>query len=395
LLLFASQPTVDVTDANQDDDGPWASFSFDGRLRRVRRPTSVLHMRDVDTGEAVDIAPELVDDLPPTDETIIYKATFDASGRLIGRLLPERTANNGPDVARRAAFAPRSDATALYLARYMPWSRAALTFMNTPEALSVLMEGLYHAAGLMLFDGFIDIQGMQQLMADSLVDDKCAPDDLIRDIQAKYGHQPYEWWHELVQNADTIQAACFQHNRYQVSAESANAASTLDVLRDFSALEEHNTLWTQAAARLHAVIVEFFINNGRVGTATSDFVEAAHTYDMLFWHDATGDAAHVLRQSPLAGWIEPSTTLTALGASARAAMSRLHECTPIVVVNHTEQWNDYALSYLLATLVWAAPPPSNAGVFAATGSHVPVKIVMLCDSMERVQRHAKLGPQSV
>lgn len=393
LLLFAEQPAVDVSDANLPDDGLWASISFDGRQRRVRRPTGPLQMRDVATGEPVTIAPELVDDLPPTDDTIVFRASFDESGRLVGRLVPERTTNNNAGTHGVAAYAPRNDAAALYLARYMPWSRAVLIFMDRFHAVDAIIDGLHAMGPVLLVYGCIDIQGVQQLMADSLVDSAHAPDDPARVVSAKYIGQSYEWWHELLQNVDQIQAACVQHNRHELSASSTNTMSTLQVLHDLGLFNDFHTrqFWTHKAASVHTVIANFYVANGRVGGPTANFVEAMHAFDMLYWHDASGEAVQMLRRSRLAGWFEPSVALGQLAAGARTIMTNLPLNAPIVVINHAEQWNDYALSYAMAALIWASPPPSVTGQFAATGSHVPIKFVMLCDSAET--RHPVLSPQ--
>jgi hypothetical protein len=392
-LRFAAAPAATTTDAEPAREQappvlPWSSISFNGRLRRVRHPTEPLHMVDDDDGAAVAIAPELVDDLPPTDGDIVYRAWFDADGRLVGRLVPERAVGAAPGATGVAAFGPRADAAALFLARYMAYSRAVL--IAAADALDdVMVREMMHAIpGVLLIYGIIDAQGIR------LIFDECGDEPTrARALRDKYGQQPVEWFAELVRNADALQAACCQLNCHQISAKSRNVASTLAVLADFDVCMSPEPgvpashMWTSFVETLRTAIVAYYRAHGRVAAPGADFVAAVHANDMLFWHDADGSAARMLDATDVAAIMAPMSACAPIADAVHATVSRLASCVPIVVVEHAEQWNPYMLCYMLATLVWASAPPLPDGLFAATGSAVPVKLVFLCDTDDHARQN--------
>jgi len=365
-------------DAPQTHLAPfWATVAFRDDYR-VWQPTEPVYVRDVNTSASIVIAPTLIDDMPPSDADIVYRATF-VDGRLTGRLVPERTLTTAATKSREA-FAPRSDATALFFMRYMPASRASLLAMQDSNVVDVVVQLLTDVPGILALLGFIDVQGAQQAYRDFYPD-------------LPYATASAEWWHQLLTKSRMLQNTCAAHDIHQLR-NNASLTHLLATLQDptfhgATRTESTSEFWTVHVAELRTAICKFFIENGRVGIHTQDFAEALRSYDLLFWR---GTAASI--RTSAAGWIEPPATLHDVARRVHAAIERLPSALPVVVFANAEQWTPHGLTFALATLLLAVPKqPGANGKFAITGSCVPIKIVVLFNTDNYAGANPALTPQ--
>jgi hypothetical protein len=335
-------------------------------------------MRDLHTTAEIVIPPALIDDMPPFDGEIVYSGEFNAAGLLVGRLVPLYTLGTEARTSA-AAFAPRTDATALFLARYMPYSRAFLLAMLGETYPTAVEAVLHNAPGLLFVFGYIDTQGVQQALRDF-------------DPTSPYVSAAPSWWQRLFVTAASVQTACTASGCNQLaptpSTESTLAA--LEALRIVTRNNGHLTMWTTHISAMLAMVYDLYATDGRVGGPETMFAPALHAYDMLFWR--TDPAARALRTTA-AGWFEPPATMHDIGSMVHAAVARLAAALPVVVFNDIEQWSPINLAYALSTLLLSVPQTRNADErFITTGSGVPIKIVFLYRT-NRCRVDARLTPQ--
>lgn len=360
----------------------WATATFDAGRCRVRQPTTPVRVRDVATGGELEIAPSLIDDMPPADPDIVYRATFNETGRLTGRLVPLRTLESAATPSADA-FKPRRDADALFLGRYMPYSRAALLAMHGYPTAPSVAQVMDVMPGMLAMLGYIDVQGAQQAFADFFPETPLAA--------ASVG-----WWRQLLMSTRALQQACTRNDCSHVQSNPSvdTLVATLSGPQFGLASPEGVSarFWTSHTADLRTTICDYYAANGRVGGPCTVFADALHAYDMMFWR--TSAAAQQLRPQ-MAGWLEPPTNLHTVGPLVQAAVSRLPSALPVVVFAEAERWHAYDLNYALATLLLAAPQTrDSAGMYATTGSAVPVKIVILFNASKYADTYAALTPQA-
>lgn len=361
----------------------WATATFDAGRCRVRQPTVPVRVRDVATEAELEIAPALIDDMPPADATIVYRAAFNETGHLTGRLVPLRTLDSAAAAPCVEMFGARRDAAALFLGRYMPYSRAALIAMHGDPALGAVVQMLRLMPGLLAMLGYIDVQGARQAFVDFFPD-------------TPYGAASTGWWRRLLVSTRALQHACAANNcgRVQHNASLATLVDTLSA-EQFSLTAPDGdavTFWTAYTADLRTSICDYYAAHGRVGGPCAVFADALHAYDMMFWRSS---AAALQLRPQMAGWLEPPASLHALGPQVQAAVSRLPSALPVVVFAEAERWRPYDMVYALATLLLAAPQTRDAaGMYAITGSAVPVKIVILFNASKYADTYAALTPQA-
>lgn len=360
----------------------WAAASHDEKYCRARQPTTTVRVRDIATGAEFEIPPALIDDMPPADADIVYRIRMSETNQLVGRLMPVRTLDTA-ETADPAAFGTRRDAATLFLGRYMPYSRAALISMRDEALPSIVLQILTLVPGMLFIFGYIDAQGAQQAFADFFP-------------TTPYSQAPAAWWRHLLVSSRAMQQACAITNTHRVQANATIDTLMATLVEKSFALAHRDatsaTLWLSDTADLRNSIYEYYATYGRVGGACRTFSDALHSYDMMFWRSS---AAVLQMRDQMAGWLEPPANLHALGPEVHVAAGRLASALPVVVFADVERWRPYDLSYALATLLLAAPHTRDAaGMYAVTGSAVPVKVVFLFHASKFTDTYAPLTPQA-
>jgi hypothetical protein len=328
-----------------------------------------------DTGAVVEVRTNR--ELPPLDATIEFAAFFICTTHeLVGRLMPERASGStaGPSVE---AFADHPFATELFLTRYMPFSRARAQHAAGHSAL--LIECIRNHAGILMATGFIDGQGLRQALCDF-------PDGISHASALQYTRNTPLWFDQFEKQVHAISTKCLEQDKHHVVPTDETAGVLVAMTKLIAGVEpdgETVRMWTYAKNYTLSYVTAFYEANGRVGGKTSNFAIALLQNDLLVWFADDNDKIELAGMN-VAGWItRPRMLGLAASMLASAVARKMATCTPIVVLENVNEWPEYVLAATLAALMHAAPrSQSSPGIFTATGSAAPIKLVLLSSSAD-------------
>ena len=329
-------------------------------------------------------------ELPPLDPGIEFEALFVGdTPELVGRLVPARMSGTegGPSAA---AFGDHPFAEALFLARYMPFSLAqALCAAGHAVVLNAVVRDY---AGLGLVGGFFDGQGLRQALCDF-------PNGSSHEHAQVFTANTPLWFAQFAQQVRAIGTECMERNIHHVTPTDATAGLLSAIVKLIPGAEPSGDtvcMWTQISNDALPAILDYYATHARVGGATSSLATALLSYDLVVWH-ADENAHTELAGMNVAGWFTQPRGL-GLNASdlASSVARKMASCLPVAVLAAVDTWSPAALVATLAALMHMAPrSQSSPGIFTATGSAAPIKLVLLSDSAAFVRRaeFARFAPQ--